>query len=436
MRARAGDPPRPMTRKILDAHAGAGDARVRVDHVVVSSIARARDLVARLGTRKLAPELSMVYAPADGGHDALDVEALVARGFGVGRRGAGLGPAVHLERFASPARVCVGDDPRLAMLGGAGMLALDAANDDVLVEALAGGTAPLPDIATVRVEVTGRTKAFVSASDVALALVASPAAAAVRRIGQGGRRVVVELVGPGVKTLAVQDRARIAAAAPLLGALAALFPADERMVSFLGDERRSKAHRVLTDDDAAEHDATTTFDLGAVESSLGGEGGRVFAIRERAKVPVAQVVLAGEVGASYRDLLLVAALLKSKRVPRTLDFVVAPPTRQTLEILAGQGALRDLVACGARIVEPDPRIASGELYPPPPTCDGTTVVSLVSFDSSRPGRFTAGPEALALAAATGVVADPRAWKRPPRVTYPRTLPTDDVLIVRGRGRAR
>jgi aconitate hydratase len=42
----------------------------------------------------------------------------------------------------------------------------------------------------------------------------------------------------------------------------------------------------------------------------------------------------------------------------------------------------------------------------------------------------ASAETLAYAVATGQVGDPRAFKRPVRVTIPRSLPTDDVLIVR------
>jgi aconitate hydratase len=42
----------------------------------------------------------------------------------------------------------------------------------------------------------------------------------------------------------------------------------------------------------------------------------------------------------------------------------------------------------------------------------------------------ASAETLAYAVATGVVGDPRSFKRPVRVTVPRALPTDDVLILR------
>src|SRR5690606_11529764 len=42
----------------------------------------------------------------------------------------------------------------------------------------------------------------------------------------------------------------------------------------------------------------------------------------------------------------------------------------------------------------------------------------------------ASAEALSYAVAHGVVGDPRAFKRPARVTVPRVLPTEDVLVVR------
>jgi aconitate hydratase len=42
----------------------------------------------------------------------------------------------------------------------------------------------------------------------------------------------------------------------------------------------------------------------------------------------------------------------------------------------------------------------------------------------------ASAETLAYAVAHGVMGDPRSFKRPVRVTVPRVLPTDDVLVVR------
>jgi aconitate hydratase len=48
----------------------------------------------------------------------------------------------------------------------------------------------------------------------------------------------------------------------------------------------------------------------------------------------------------------------------------------------------------------------------------------------RRSAVVASAETLAYAIATGVVGDPRTFKRPVRITVPRALPTDDVLVAR------
>src|SRR5204862_7885217 len=95
------------------------------------------------------------------------------------------------------------------------------------------------------------------------------------------------------------------------------------------------------------------------------EAGVVRPVRDLAGKPVAQVVLGGDSGVTLRDMLAAALLLKSKRVPSRLDLLVAPPSRQVREVLAQSGAPVALGATGARILEPDRRVVTGEIYPPP-----------------------------------------------------------------------
>jgi aconitate hydratase len=193
----------------------------------------------------------------------------------------------------------------------------------------------------------------------------------------------------------------------------------------------------LVPDAGAPCEEVITVDLGAVDPLVMDEEGVVHPVRDLCDRPVRQVILGGDSGASLRDLLAAAALLKSKRIPSKLDFLLAPPSRQALEVLAQTGALVDLIATGARLIEPDMRIVTGELYPPP---HGGT--SLRTFDPEpserrRPGFLVASAETLAYVVAHGKIGDPRGFKRPVRVTVPRTLPTDDVLIVRkGRGKSK
>ena len=173
------------------------------------------------------------------------------------------------------------------------------------------------------------------------------------------------------------------------------------------------------------------LDLGAVDPLVLDETGQVRSVRDLAGKPVAQVVLGGDSGTTLRDLFAAATLLKSKRVPPRLDFLVAVPSRQMLEVLASAGALADLIAAGARLIEPDARVMSGAIYPPP----SGGGLSLRSTDpeprlSGRASFVVASAETLAYAVAAGEMGDPRMFKRPVRVTVPRVLPTDDVLVVR------
>lgn len=450
MRARAGDPPRTMTQKILagrtDDPSLSGDLlRVKIDQVILSrEPERALTEALLAGARKFAVEVAVAYdtrcitrqgevpsaAAQRAFRDALGLGLLLAR------PGIGFPAAVHLERFGSPARLAVTDDPRLASVGGAGMLAIMAPPAQ-LAEALATGSVWIRRPRSIQVLLSGRIRPFVCVRDVGLELLRRGLREAVHRIDQEhGAPVVIEFTGPSARLLSVAERAVLAALAPQLGAAAVVFVSDEKTEVYLRDQRRSKAHRGLLPDPGAPCDDAISVDLSAVDPLVQDEDGVVRPVREIAGSPVTQVILGGDSGASLRDLLAAAALLKSKRVPPRLDFLVAPPSRQALEVLAQSGALVDLIATGARILEPDPRLLTGELYPPP-----SQGVSMRTFDpepDQPPNRAViASAETLAYAVATGSAGDPRSFKRPVRVTVPRTLPTDDVLIVRkGKGKGK
>ena len=442
MRARAGDPPRTMTQKILSARTGEPSlaselVEVHADQIVLARApARALGEAIAAGMKKTSAEVAIAYdtrcvTDAAPGHDArsTSVETL-SHGILVARAGVGFPAPVHLERFASPARLCVTDEPRLAGVGGVGMLALVVPTSS-LAQALAHGSVLVRPPVSVQVLLQGRLRPFVCARDVALELLRRGLGEVVRRVEEArGAPVVVEFAGPSARSLSVGERSVLAGMAPQLGAAAALFVSDERTEVFLRDQRRSKAHRALAPDAGAPCAEALTVDLGAVDPLLLDERGQVRAVRDLAGQPVSQALLGGDSGVTLRDLFAAATLLKSKRVPARLDFLVAVPSRQMLEVLAGAGALTDLIATGARLVEPDGRVVTGELYAPPPSGVAMRTCDPEPHGPGVRGAVVASAETLAFAVATGEVGDPRAFKRPVRVTVPRALPTDDVLVAR------
>ncbi|MBX3181022.1 MAG: 3-isopropylmalate dehydratase [Polyangiaceae bacterium] len=455
MRARAGDPPRTMPQKILagrsdDPQLQSDTLKVKVDQVVLArDPSRTLQDAAARGLRKAAVETAVVYdthcvtqrrSPAEerGGVEGR-VDGWVQQGLLWCRPGIGFPAAVHLERFGSPARLSITDEPRMAAVGGIGMLSLVVSPSE-LASALATGTVRVRTPRSVQVLLSGRIRPFVCIRDVALELLRRGLAELIERVDRTyGAPVVLEFAGPSARLLPVADRAVLCSLAPQLGAASAVFVSDEKTEVYLRDQRRSKAHRALNPDNGAPCDDVLSVDLSAVDPLVLDETGEVKAVRELKGKPVRQVILGGDTGAGLRDILAAALLLKSKRVPPKLDLLLAPPSRQVLEVLAKTGALVDLIATGARLIEPDQRILTGELYPPPPGG-----LSLRTFDSD-PGAghsltaqaVVASAETLAYTVAHGEVGDPRGFKRPVRVTVPRALPTDDVLVVRkGKGKVK
>jgi aconitate hydratase len=442
MRARAGDPPRTMAQKILAARSSdptlAGEmVDVGVDQIVLSRAPmRAHAAAVAAGLKKTSVEVAVAYegrcVTGAGPPDECRATSaeMLAHGVLIARAGVGFPAPVHLERFASPARLCVTDEPRLAGVGGIGMLTLVVPTSS-LARALTHRTVLVRSPVSVQVLLGGRLRPFVCARDVALELLRRGLGDVVRRIEEErGAPVILEFAGPSARLLSVGDRSVMAAIAPQVGAAAALFLSDERTEVFLRDQRRSKAHRALAPDAGAPCEEVLNVDLGAVDPLLLDDEGKVRAVRDLMGRPVAQALLGGDGGVTLRDLFAAAILLKSKRVPPGLDLLLAMPSRQMLEVLAGTGALTDLIATGARLIEPDARVVSGELYGPPRvgvamrTCDPEPRVA------GRRAAVVASAETLAYAVATGEVGDPRSFKRPVRVTVPRALPTDDVLVAR------
>ena len=275
---------------------------------------------------------------------------------------------------------------------------------------------------------------FVCARDVALELLRRGLGEAIQRIEVQHRApVVLEFAGPSARLLSVAERAVLCSIAPELGASAALFVSDEKTEVFLRDQRRSKAHRTLVPDPGAPCDEVISIDLAAVDPLLSDETGQVRPVRDLAGKPVSQVILGGDTGATLRDMLAAAMLLKSKRVPPRLDFIVRPAVAAGARGARASGRARRShrhrrAHHRARSPRGDGRDVHGGVGP-----------AVAAHERSRPERartpkpfVVASAETLAYAVATGNVGDPRSFKRPVRVTVPRALPTDDVLILRER----
>jgi aconitate hydratase len=341
--------------------------------------------------------------------------------------GNGICHQVHLERFAKPGQTLLGSDSHTPNAGAMGMIAIGVGGLDVTL-AMAGEPYYLEMPKVVMVSLKGKLPPWVASKDVMLELL--------RRLTvKGGVGKIFEFGGPGVKTLSIPERATIANLGAELGATTTIFPSDATTLEFLKVQGRKKDWISLESEIDAEYDQVIEIDLRELEPLLAQPSSpdKVCPVREVAGKAVRQVVIGSCNNSSYFDLMSVAKILKGKKVHPDVSLVVAPGSKQVLEMIARNGALADLVSAGARILESacGPCIGMGQAPP-------SDTISIRTNNRNFLGRsgtpedqvYLASPYVATACALTGSITDPRKLgPRPPRIAMPQKFIIDDSLIL-------
>lgn len=353
------------------------------------------------------------YENAD---DHLYLQSMAAKyGAVFSQPGNGISHFAHLERFDVPGETMLGADSHTCTAGAMAMLAIGAGGAEVAA-AMAGEPFYVKMPRVVRVNLVGRFPPWVSAKDVILELL--------RRLTvKGGIGKVMEYVGPALEHLTVSERATICNMTQELGATSGLFPSDEMTRRFLRAQGREKDWRPLGPDPDAQYDEEITIDLSNLEPLIAKPHSpdNVVPVREVAGTPVAQVAVGSSVNSSYRDLMVVAKVLKGKHIAPNLHMTMSPGSRQILVNILKTGAVTDMILAGVRALEVacGPCIGMGAA---PPT-GGNSVRTFNRNFSGRSGTandavWLCSPEVAAATALTGVITDPRTLGAPPSVEEP------------------
>ena len=261
------------------------------------------------------------------------------------RPGNGICHQVHLERFGKPGKTLIGSDSHTPTGGGIGMLAMGAGGLDVAV-AMGGGAYHITMPKMIKVELTGKLRPFVTAKDVSLELL--------RRISvKGGVGAIIEWSGEGVKTLSVPERATITNMGTETGATTSIFPSDEVTREFLKAEGREEDWVELLSDDDAVYDQVIEMDLSSLEPLIAcpHSPDNVVKVSELKDVKVDQVCIGSCTNSSLYDMLKVAEILKGRVINPDVSLSISPGSKQVLSMLADCGALSDILAAGARVLE-------------------------------------------------------------------------------------
>ena len=341
------------------------------------------------------------------------------------RPGNGICHQVHLERFGKPGKTLIGSDSHTPTAGGIGMLGMGAGGLDVAV-AMGGGAYYITCPKIIKVNLEGRLSDYVSAKDIILEVL--------RILGvKGGVGAVIEYAGEGVKTLSVPQRATITNMGAELGATSSVFPSDEATLAFLKAQGREEDYTPLAPDADATYDAEYTIDLSALRplAACPHSPDNVKSVDELSGMKIDQVCIGSCTNSSLADLLTVAAMLKGKTVHPDVSLSISPGSKQVYTMLAECGALADLIAAGARILECACGPCIGMGFSPK-----SKGISLRTFNRNFLARsgtadasvYLVSPEVAAASAVAGVFTDPTALGVAPKISLPERFTINDNLI--------
>ncbi|MBR5439066.1 MAG: aconitate hydratase [Clostridia bacterium] len=431
-----------IAQKIIKAHLVEGEMKVgseialKIDQTLTQDATGTMAYLEfeTMGIPRVKTELSVAYidhntlqSGFENADDHLYIQS-VAKKYGLkfSRPGNGICHQVHLERFGKPGKTLIGSDSHTPTGGGIGMLAMGAGGLDVAV-AMGGGAYYITMPKMYKVNLTGKLKPYVTAKDVSLKILQILTV-------KGGVGAIIDWGGEGVKTLTVPQRATITNMGTELGATTSIFPSDEITYEFLKAQGRGEDYIPLSSDPDAVYDKIIDINLSELEPMLAcpHSPDNIVEVSQIAGKKVNQVCIGSCTNSSLADMLRVASILKGKTIAEGVSLSVSPGSKQVLSMLANCGALTDIIAAGARVLECacGPCIGMGFS----PNSEG---VSLRTFNRNFEGRsgtkngqvYLVSPELAAASALTGVITDPRTVGNYEEIEMPKEFLINDNGII-------
>jgi len=387
-----------------------------------------------MGIEGVKTDLSVAYIDHNtlqqGFENADDHEFIktVAAKYGIvySKPGNGICHQLQLENFGKPGATLLGSDSHTPTGGGLGMISIGAGGLDVAV-AMATGKYFMKVPKVINVKLSGKLSPWVSAKDIILHVLRELSV-------KGGVGKIVEYTGEGVSSLSVTDRATITNMGAELGATTSIFPSDSNTLEYLKLQGREGDWKEMSADADATYDEVLEIDLSALEPLVAQPHSpdNVRPVKEIVNLKVDQISIGSCTNSSYSDLMKVARILKGKKVHPDVSLSIAPGSSAILKTLAENGALADMIAAGARILECacGPCIGMGQ-------APKTDAISLRTFNRNFFGRsgtesaqvYLVSPEVAAVSALKGYLEDPRILDIELDIKMPEKFERNDSLFV-------
>lgn len=160
----------------------------------------------------------------------------------------------------------------------------------------------------------------------------------------------VEISGPAVDTLTLDQRITISSMATEMGAIALLFEPDHKILSEF-EKRTGHKIKILKADDDAEYTAVDTFDISLVKPMVSkpGHPDDAVNVNEVEGRRIDSVFIGSCTNGRYEDFAAAATILKGRKIAPGVVLKMVPSTNKLWNRLLDEGIMTTLKKAGALI---------------------------------------------------------------------------------------
>lgn len=305
-----------------------------------------------------------------------------------------------VAEYAKPAMLIVGSDSHTCTAGAFNAFAAGIDRTETAGLWKQGETwFRVPD--SIKITLTGNLPDGVFAKDLSLWIIGM--------IGSSGADYLsIEYHGDGVKSLTIDQRMTIANLASEMGAKNAVFPCDEVLTNWLGDDQASG---IWADTDAVyvreiSINLSELFPVVAAPHHVDN----IKAVDEVKGVKIHQSLLGTCTNGRLEDLIIAANILKDKKLPTGFQMLVIPASQKIYLEAMKLGLLEIFIEAGANVLAAScgPCLGTGQGIP----ADGINVISTANRNfKGRMGNnlsniYLASPATVAYSSLKGEIVSP------------------------------
>ncbi len=250
--------------------------------------------------------------------------------------------------YVLPGAVVVGTDSHTTSHGALGAFAFGIGATEMASVWALGVALNIEVPPTIKVNVTGRFRKYVSPKDLVLHLIGKISA-------QGANFKVLEFHGPVIRRMSTSGRLVLCNMSVEAGATAGIVPADEETKRFLREEAgvRGKIDAVAPDKDAL-YERVIDIDVSELESQVACPHtvDNVKPVKALKGTRVQQVVIGSCTNGRLEDLEIAARILHGKKIAQGTRMLVFPASARIYAQALGKGLIGEFMKSGAVVMNP------------------------------------------------------------------------------------